>query len=75
MREQILSRLAELDTEFRKGQQHLADLESRESELRARLLRISGAIHVLQEIVAKCPEPDAASHVPTESESAFAAAT
>jgi hypothetical protein len=75
MRDQVLNRLAELETEFREGQQHLSDLESRESDLRARLLRISGAIHVLREIVAKCPEPKAASPVNSESESLLAAAT
>jgi hypothetical protein len=49
MKEQIEQRLLELKNEFTVGQKTLADLEAREANLRETLLRISGAIQVLQE--------------------------
>ena len=50
MKNQLQERLKTLKTEFRNGQQALADLESRQENLRATLLRISGAIQVLEEL-------------------------
>lgn len=52
MREQLEQRVRELRTEQHKGQQMLAELEGREAELRQTLLRISGAIQVLEEMLA-----------------------
>lgn len=49
MREQLEKRLKELKTEFENGQKMLADLETQEAQLRESLLRISGAIQVLEE--------------------------
>ncbi len=52
MREQAERRVGELKAELQKGQQVLAELEARQAELRQTLLRISGAIQVLEELLA-----------------------
>jgi len=52
MREQLEQRVGELKAELEKGQQMLAELEGKEAELRQTLLRISGAIQVLEELLA-----------------------
>jgi prefoldin subunit 5 len=52
MREQLEQRVSELKAEQQKGQQMLAELEGRQAELRQTLLRISGAIQVLEEVLA-----------------------
>jgi hypothetical protein len=44
-------RLAELKAEFEKGQQHLQLLDKERAEVRDTLLRISGAIQVLEELL------------------------
>ena len=49
MREQLEQRLTELKNEFEAGQRVMAELEAKHSGLRETLLRISGAIQVLQE--------------------------
>jgi len=51
MRDQAQQRLQQLQTEFESGQKLLRDLEVRQQELRDTLLRIGGAIQVLQEIL------------------------
>jgi prefoldin subunit 5 len=51
MREQVERRVSELKAEQQKGQQMLAELEGREAELRQTLLRITGAIQVLEELL------------------------
>lgn len=56
MKEQLEQRLKELKTEFESGQKMLADLETQAAELRKTLLRITGAIQVLEEELAKCDE-------------------
>lgn len=48
--DRIAARLAELRQELDKGQQLLADLDERREGLRESLLRISGAIQVLEEL-------------------------
>lgn len=53
MREQLKQRLASLKAEFEAGQKALADLESRAADVRNTLLRISGAIQVLEEELRK----------------------
>jgi chromosome segregation ATPase len=52
MREQLEERVSQLKAEQQKGQQMLAELENRQAELRQTLLRISGAIQVLEELLA-----------------------
>ena len=57
MHNKIGQRLTELKTEFETGQKMLAELETRQAELRNTLLRISGAIQVLEELHAQPSEP------------------
>ena len=45
-------KLSQLRAEYEKGQQQLAMLDQRRQELNATLLRISGAIQVLEELIA-----------------------
>lgn len=52
MKPQINKRLQELRTEFADGQKMLAGLEAEAAELRQTLMRISGAIQVLEELLA-----------------------
>jgi uncharacterized membrane-anchored protein YhcB (DUF1043 family) len=53
MRSQLEQRLKELKTEFQAGQRMVAELEAKQANLRDSLLRISGAIQVLEEELAK----------------------
>ena len=55
MRDQLEQRLAALKVEFEAGQKMLNDLEARQAELRATLLRISGAVQVLGELLGQEP--------------------
>ncbi len=52
MSEKINQRLQELRQEFESGQKMLADLEAKKNDLQQTLLRISGAIQVLEEMLA-----------------------
>jgi hypothetical protein len=52
MKQQLEQRLVELGDQFESGQKMLADLESQQANLRNTLLRISGAIQVLEELIA-----------------------
>jgi predicted nuclease with TOPRIM domain len=52
MQEQLQKRLQSLKTEYEAGQQVLANLEAKKSILRETLIRISGAIEVLEEELA-----------------------
>jgi hypothetical protein len=58
MREQLERRVNELKAEQQRGQQMLAELEGKEADLQQTLLRISGAIQVLEELLAVA-EPSA----------------
>ncbi len=49
MQEQLEQRLETLKTEFESGQRTLAELDARQVNLRETLLRVSGAIQVLEE--------------------------
>lgn len=51
MREQLVQRIKTLKLEFENGQKMLADLEAKEAELKQTMLRISGAIQVLEEML------------------------
>jgi hypothetical protein len=53
MRAQLEQRLAELKKELENGQNMLADLDARRASLKETLLRISGAVQVLEEELAK----------------------
>lgn len=52
MRKQLEQRIAELRAEFDAGQKMLAELEQKRDSLQQTLLRISGAIQVLGELLA-----------------------
>ncbi len=49
--EQIRSRLAALKKEFEAGQARLRELEAEQTHVRETMLRISGAIQVLEELM------------------------
>jgi len=53
MKDRLEQRLKQLKLEFEQGQKMLGDLEGRQSELRSTLLRISGAIQVMEEELAQ----------------------
>jgi len=53
MKARLNARLCELKTEFDAGNRLLAQLETQRSDLEKKLLRISGAIQVLEEELAK----------------------
>jgi predicted nuclease with TOPRIM domain len=53
MKEQLQNRLAALKAEFETGQQRLAEVENQAASLRQTLLRISGAIQVLEEVLSE----------------------
>jgi predicted nuclease with TOPRIM domain len=53
MKERLEERLRELRAEFERGQQMLARLEKEQAGVRDSLLRIGGAIQVLEEELAK----------------------
>jgi hypothetical protein len=52
MKDQLEARLAELRSEYDAGLGVMADLQKKEEDLRTTLMRISGAIQVLEEILA-----------------------
>lgn len=49
MREKLEKRLQQLKAEFASGQKVLVDLETKQANIRETLLRIQGAIQVLEE--------------------------
>jgi septal ring factor EnvC (AmiA/AmiB activator) len=52
VREQAQSRMRELQREYDRGEQQLRELVLQEAALRETLLRISGALQVLRELIA-----------------------
>lgn len=63
MRAQLQTRLDELKKEFETGQARLQELERQQSFMRETLLRISGAIQVLEELLAeKKPAGESEAH-------------
>lgn len=60
MREALEKRVAELEAEYRSGQEMLADVEAKRTDLHQTLLRIGGAIQVLRELLEADSEPDSA---------------
>jgi predicted nucleic acid-binding Zn-ribbon protein len=56
MKQQLEQRLQSLKSEFESGQKMLADLEAKQANLRDTLLRISGAIQVIEEELSKASE-------------------
>lgn len=50
MHKQLIHRLAQLRAEYEAGQKMLAELDAKRQEIRDTMLRISGAIQVLEEL-------------------------
>jgi predicted nuclease with TOPRIM domain len=65
LREQLQQRLEELKREFETGQARLRELEMQVAHLRETLLRISGAIQVLEEMQAEGAGAGGAQESPT----------
>jgi predicted nuclease with TOPRIM domain len=57
MRDLITKRIGELKMDFEAGQTRLANLDREATQLRETLLRISGAIMVLEETLTQGGEP------------------
>ncbi|MBI1205816.1 MAG: hypothetical protein GC191_00860 [Azospirillum sp.] len=57
--ERVAARLEQLRADWTAGQRRLAALEAERSELRETLLRIAGAIQVLEEIFPETARPGA----------------
>ena len=53
MKDKLIKRLEELKEEYDSGKKILMELNSKESELQQNMLRISGAIQVLEEELKK----------------------
>jgi predicted nuclease with TOPRIM domain len=67
MKEQLEKRLEELRGEFETGQKMLVELETKQANLRETLLRISGAIQVLEEMLsAECQPSGNGAALPEE---------
>lgn len=58
MKERLQQRLEELRAEFAAGQQMLATLEAQHAHLKSSLLRINGAMQVLEELLRQEPADD-----------------
>lgn len=58
MKEKLLQRLKQLKHEHQLGKKTLDDLETKQFSLRETLLRISGAIQVLEELLDDPEQPD-----------------
>jgi predicted nuclease with TOPRIM domain len=63
MREQIEQRIKELKAEFEAGQKMLADLETQQARIRETMLRISGAVQALEELLAPPAETTSNNHL------------
>lgn len=61
MKKQLQDRLVNLREEFESGQKMLRELQLQEDKLRESLLRISGAVQVLEEELARESETPACS--------------
>ncbi|MFO1430570.1 MAG: hypothetical protein U1F76_10600 [Candidatus Competibacteraceae bacterium] len=65
MEQQLRTRLAGLKAEFEKGQKRLEELETEANHLRQTLLRISGAVQVLEELLAQAEQQAAQTQTST----------
>jgi predicted nuclease with TOPRIM domain len=70
MREQLAARVTELETEYRAGQEMLTDLDAKRADLQQTLLRISGAIQVLKELLDTSQGNGSAPAAPPQNEDA-----
>jgi prefoldin subunit 5 len=67
MRDQLEKRRDELAQELKAGQEMLADLDNRRSELQQTMLRITGALQVLEELLAAAADDEPAEASPAMS--------
>lgn len=58
MKQQLEQRLKELRSEFESGKRALTELETKQMNLRNTLLRISGAIQVIEEELSRKNQPE-----------------
>lgn len=65
MRKRFETRLEELGKEYEKGLNELKELETRQAALRQTMLRISGAIQVIEEELRR-PDPGEADNHPSD---------
>ena len=65
MEQQLRTRLAGLKAEFEKGQKRLEELETEANHLRQTLLRISGAVQILEELLAQTEQQAAQTQTST----------
>lgn len=56
MKKQLTTRLQDLQSEYKKGQERLTALEQEIATVKTSMLRISGAIQVLEEIIEETKE-------------------
>lgn len=68
MQQQLKLRLEELRTEYETGQARLRELETETQYVRETLLRISGAIQVIQEMLGQPGEKDGVETLSSEGE-------
>jgi prefoldin subunit 5 len=66
MNTQLATRLAELRAEYEAGQKMLAELDAKRQEVRDTMLRISGAIQVLEELAQAQGSPAEGAAGPSE---------
>jgi prefoldin subunit 5 len=66
MKEKMEQRLAELKAEYEAGRKMLAELEAKQANLQQTLLRISGAIQVVEELLNDAPRPESGDLVPVD---------
>jgi len=64
MKEKLEKRLAELKVEFESGKKVMAEYDAKQADLRDTLLRISGAIQILEEEISKENETDDTNSLP-----------
>lgn len=57
-RNRLIERIAELKQQHTQGEEQLRHLEQRKNDLQQTLLRISGAITVLEEVLQELPEAE-----------------
>lgn len=68
MQEQLQLRLEELKKEYETGQARLRELETETQYVRETLLRISGAIQVIQEMLGQSNQQEGAETLSSEGE-------
>lgn len=66
MKEKLEKRLEDLKSEYESSQKMLAELEAKQAVLRETLLRISGAIQVLQEELGLTEKDESATQIVQE---------